>query len=156
MVFNKLHNIFSQGNSKIRVCLYPALTPGPVQNLRATVDTRKPSVTLNWDPPANAKHPGDVTNYQIRFWDNDRDLSKLKCCNSVKLVKGSTTNIVITREPGLRPMTTFTFEVRARSGDSVCQEWKSVSTVVGMWYLVEHFKFNVICFEHTLMDVFFM
>jgi len=56
MVFNKLHNIFSQGNSKIRVCLHPALTPGPVQNLTATVDTCKPSVTLNWDPPANAKH----------------------------------------------------------------------------------------------------
>jgi len=124
--------------------------------LTATVDVHKPSVTLNWDPPANAKDPRDITNYQIRFWDNDRDLSKLKCYNSVKLVKGSTTNIVITRESGLRPLTTFTFEVRARSGDNICQEWKSVSTFVGMWYLVEHFKFNVICFEHTLMDVFFM
>ena len=101
------------------------------------MDTRKPSVTLNWDPPANAKHPGDVTNYQIRFWDNDRDLSKLKCCNSVKPVKGSTTNIVITRESVLRPLTTFTFEVRACSGDNVSHNWKTASAFVGMWNIPE-------------------
>ena len=31
-----------------------ALTLDPVQNLKATVDTHEPSVTLKWDPPANA------------------------------------------------------------------------------------------------------
>ena len=108
------------------VSVYSALNPDPIQNLTATVDTHKTSVTLNWDPPANARHAGDVTKYQIRFWN----WAELK--DIMKVVNGSTTNIVITRESGLRPLTQFTFEVRACSGDSVSQEWKPVSTFVGM------------------------
>ena len=130
MVFNKLHNIFSQGNSKIRVCLYPALTPGPVQNLRATVDTCKPSVTLNWDPPANAGYAGDVTKYEVHFWDQE------KSCYIEKIVNGSTTTTVITMESGLRPLATFTFEVRACSGDNISRDWKATSTFVGMWLIL--------------------
>ena len=107
--------------------LFIALTPDPVQNLTAAVDSHKPSVTLKWDPPANAGYPGDVTKYQVRFWDK-------KNCYNVKRVnlKGSTTTTVITRESGLRPLTTSTFEVRACSGDDVSQKWTTVSTFVGM------------------------
>ena len=103
-----------------------ALTPDTVQNLTAAVDSRKPSVTLKWDPPANAGHPGDVTKYQIRFWDKE------KGCYNERTVDGSTTTTVITRESGLRPLTETTFVVRACSGDDVSQERRTVSRFVGM------------------------
>ena len=102
------------------------LTPDPVQNLTAAVDSHKPAVTLKWDPPANAGYPGDVTKYQVRFWDKEK-----KCYNE-KTVNGSTTTTVITRESGLRPLTETTFKVRACSGDDVSPEWRTVSTLVGM------------------------
>ena len=98
-----------------------------MENLKATVDSHKPCVTLKWDPPANAGYPGDVTKYQIRFWDKGRN------CYNVKIVDGSTTTTVITRESGLRPLTETTFEVRASSGDAVSPEWRTVTTFVGMY-----------------------
>ena len=82
-------------------------------------------MTLKWDPPANVGCPGDVTKYQVRFWDKEK-----KRYNE-KLVDGSTTTTVITRESGLRPLTTSTFEVRACSGIDVSEEWRTVSTFVG-------------------------
>ena len=97
-----------------------------VENLKATVDSHKPSVTLKWDPPANAGYPGDVTKYQVRFWNKE------KSCYNVKIVDGSTTTTIITRESGLRPLTETTFEMRACSGDDVSQEWRTVTTFVGM------------------------
>ena len=48
-----------------------------------------------------------------------------------KVVNGSTTSSVITRESGLRPLTTFTFKVRAYSGDDVSREWRTVSRFIG-------------------------
>ena len=91
----------------------------------ASVNTHKPSVTLKWDPPANAVHIGNVTKYQIRF----RDIEK-GCCNE-KMVNGSTTATVIARKSGLRPLTMYTFDVRACSGDDVSPEWRTVSAFVG-------------------------
>ena len=102
-----------------------ALTPDPVQNLTAAVDTHTPSVTLNWDPPANAA--GYVTKYVISFCDNNNS-----CFHGEEVVNGSTTSTVITRESGLRPLTTFTFKVRAYSGDGVSREWRTVSKFIGM------------------------
>ena len=102
--------------------LYAALNPDCVENVTATLDTHKPSVTLKWDPPANARYAGEVSSYEIRIGDSDRDLSNLKCCNTVKVVKGSTTTAVITRESGLRPLTTFT-RACMRSGDSNSPGW---------------------------------
>ena len=49
------------------ICVATALTPDPVQNLTAVVDTHKASVTLKWDPPANAAHAGYVTKYELHF-----------------------------------------------------------------------------------------
>jgi len=83
-------------------------------------------VTLNWDPPANATCAGYVTKYEIHFQDNNSGF------HGELFVKGSTTTSVITRESGLRPLTTFTFKVRAYSGDDVSREWRTVSTFVGM------------------------
>ena len=105
--------------------LFAALTPGPVQNLTATVDSHKPAVTLKWDPPANAGYEGDVTDYRVRFWNKERS------CYEKKGVNGSITTIVITRDSGLRPLTTSTFEVKACSGIDESQEWRTVSTFVG-------------------------
>ena len=104
-----------------------ALTPDPVQNLKATVDTHGPSVTLKWDPPGNASSEGDVTKYQVCF------RGKENCCYIEKTVDGSTTITVITRESGFRPLTDTTFEVRAccHSGDAVSREWRTVSKFVG-------------------------
>ena len=45
-------------------------------------------------------------------------------------VDGSTTSLVLKRESGLTPHTTFIFEVKAQSGKYVGQ-WKSVSAFVG-------------------------
>ena len=99
--------------------------PCPVQNLTASLDTSTPSVTLNWEPPANASDEQDITKYQICLWDEEKDF-----CNET-VVNGSTTTSVITRESGLRPLTTFTFKVRAYSGDDVSREWRTVSRFIG-------------------------
>ena len=107
------------------VYIATALIPDTVQNLTAAVDTYNPTVTLNWDPPANAAHAGYVTKYEIRFWDNDG-------FHGEKVVNGSTTTTVITRKSGLRPLTTFTFKVRAYSGDNASQEWMVLSRFIGM------------------------
>ena len=83
-----------------------ALTPDPVQNLTAAVDTHTPSVILNWYPPANAAYPGDVTKYVICIQDSNSGFY------GEKVVNCSTTTTVITRESGLSPLSTFTFGVR--------------------------------------------
>ena len=105
-----------------------ALTPKPVQNLTASVDSHKPSVTLKWDTPANAGCAGDVTSYEVHFWDKE------KGCYNETTVNGSSTTAIITRETGLRPLTETSFEVRACSGDDdVSSEWRTVTTFVGMF-----------------------
>ena len=112
--------------------LHPALTPGPVQNLTAAVDTHKPSVTLKWQPPANVLSKGDITKYTICFWNKENGFY------TEKTVSGSTTTTKITRKCGLRPLTTTTFEVRAYSGDNVSRECKTVSRFVGMYTNLYH------------------
>ena len=111
-----------------------AFTPDPVEKLTATADTHKPSVTLKWDPPANAGYPGYITKYQVRFWNKE------KGCYIESTVDGSTTTTVITRESGLRPLTVTTFEVRACSGRDACPEWRTESAFIGKCDSnVEHF-----------------
>ena len=107
------------------ICVATALTPDLVQNLTAAVDTCKPSVTLNWDPPANAGYAGYVTKYEIHF-DSDSGF------HGERFVNGSTTTTVITRKSGLRPLTTFTFKVRAYSGGNASQEWVTESRFIGI------------------------
>jgi len=104
-----------------------ALTPDPVQNLTAAVNPHKPSVTLSWDPPANAAHARYVTKYEIHL--QDRNNSSF---HGEKAVDGSTTTTVITKESGLRPLTTFTFKVRACCHGNASQEWRTVSRFIGM------------------------
>jgi len=118
---------FVYSTAHLYIYIATALTPDPVRSLIAALDTHKPSVTLSWDPPANAAHAGCVTKYEIHFQDNDSSF------HGEKAVDGSTTTTVITRESGLRPLTTFTFKVRAYSGDNASKEWRTVSRFIGMY-----------------------
>jgi len=113
-----------------------ALTPDPVQNLTAVIDPHKPSVTLNWDPPANAGYM-EVTKYHICFWDKAQNQNHYR----EKIARGFTLNpsVVITRDSGIRALTYSTFEVRAYSGDDVSQECKTISTFIGMYVPSVHY-----------------
>ena len=95
------------------------LTPDPVENLTVVADTHKASVTLKWDPPANA---GDVTMYDIRYkQSNDWQLTTVNAPSS---------SVIITLENGLIPNVTYDFEIRARSAE--CGgEWSRVSKYTG-------------------------
>ena len=105
-------------------------------------------MTLKWDPPANAGYPGDVTKYQVRFWNKE------KSCCSEEIVNGSRTTTVVTRESGLRPLTETTFEVRACSGDDVSQEWRTATPFIGMQIFIIHNYYyltpNHVIHMHTL------
>ena len=105
------------------------LVPGPVEKLKIHVDKSIPSATLTWAPPQNvgADSPStcsEVSQYHIRFKPKGRkDYREMT-------VDGSATSIVLNRESGLIPHTSFTFEVRTQSRDNL-GDWKSVSTIVG-------------------------
>ena len=106
-----------------------ALDPDPVENLKIHMDPCVPSVTLTWAPPQNfgLASPDsclDVCRYHIRF--------KPKGTWHYKpmTVDGSTASLVLKRESGLTPHTTFIFEVSAQCGDRLGQ-WKTVSVFVG-------------------------
>ena len=106
-----------------------ALDPDPVENLKIHMDPCVPSVTLTWAPPQNAGLASpdsclDVSRYHIRF--------KQKGTRRYKemTVDGSKTRLVLERESGLIPHTTFIFEVKAQSGDHLGQ-WKTVASFVG-------------------------
>ena len=102
------------------------LVPGPVEKLKIHVDKSIPSATLTWAPPQNVGSDtcSDVSQYHIRF------KQKVRMHYHEMTVDGSTTSIVLNRESGLTPLTSFTFEVRAQTGNNL-GDWKSVSTVVG-------------------------
>ena len=103
------------------------MIPGKVQNLKSTPDTRQASVTLNWDKPDNVKAAGDVTMYDIRFktygWDLE-DYTRMS-------VKASETSVLLTRQSGLKSLTKYKFEVRARN-DGHEGRWSSISDYTGM------------------------
>ena len=64
-----------------------ALVPGPVQNLRQTLDTYQPSLTLNWDEPNNSKLSGEVTVYDVYFRPSRCQSEKAKHETSTTRVK---------------------------------------------------------------------
>ena len=82
-------------------------------------DTNKPSVTLKWDPPANAE---DVTMYDICY----RQSNNWQLTN----VKAPASSVLLTSKDGLIPRVTYDFEVRARNAECV-GEWSGVSKHTG-------------------------
>jgi len=116
--------------------LFPAaLVPGQVQNLRSTLDTNIPSLTLNWDIPSNVETAEEVTAYDICFrpagswWRSwwRKDHYKMT-------VDSPATSILITRENGLNPLTTYEFEVRARNDHGV-GEWNKGFKYIGAFII---------------------
>ena len=102
------------------------LVSDTVENLKADVNPKIPTVTLTCAPPLIVETTttiSDITRYHIRFKQNRGRHYK-------EFVDGSTTSIVLNRKSGLTTHTTFTFEVRAQSGDDMGQ-WKAVSAFVG-------------------------
>ena len=109
--------------------LFAALKPGEVQNLRSTLNTNEASLTLNWDQPNNVITAGDVTAYDIRFIISGNGGGNNYY--SIMTVNAPARSIHLTRESGLKPLTKYSFEVRARNFH--CQgEWSCISTYIGM------------------------
>jgi len=107
-----------------------ALVPGQVQNLRSTLNPKIPSLTLNWDKPSNVKTAEEVTAYDIRF----RPAASWWRKGYYKMtVDSPATSVLITRENGLNPLTTYDFEVRARNAGLHEGEWSKVSKYIGMY-----------------------
>ena len=96
-----------------------ALTPDPVQNLTVAADTHKASVTLKWDPPANAE---DVTVYDICYRQSNNW--------QLTTVNVPASSVLLTLKDGLIPRVTYDFEVRARNAECV-GEWSGVSKHTG-------------------------
>lgn len=141
--------------------VHAAFVPDPVQNLTITdIDENEPSVTLTWDPPNNVKGDGDIAAYEVRFKTEGGDYDKRivdASTTSIALTSGPhailkwspesdkptpqeiqddmfnlTDTIVFTKGPGLVPLTTSLFEVRASNCYSA-GEWSGVSTYVGTY-----------------------
>jgi len=91
------------------------------------MDTNIPSLTLNWNKPSNVTIAEEVTAYDIRF----RPAGSWWIQGYHKMtVDSPATSVVITRENGLNPLTTYDFEVRARN-DHCEGEWNKVSKYIG-------------------------
>ena len=109
--------------------IFQALAPDPVQNFAATVDTRTPSIVLNWDPPHdNQSATGDpVIQYDIRFKPENED------CYSETTITPPTTSLVVGRDLGLKPLLKYSFEVRPRN-EYFRGMWEMVIEYVGKKY----------------------
>jgi len=105
-----------------------ALVPGQVQNLRSTLDTNIPSLTLNWDKPSNVKTAEEVTAYDIRFRTAG---SLLRSGYHMVTVDSPAASALLTIENGLNPQTRYDFEVRARNADHCEGKWSKVSKYIG-------------------------
>ena len=109
--------------------------PGLVQNLRVDVDSRRPTVTLAWDPPANGENT--VTAYHYRCRKEERGASLLDWISTsgrsphTHTVSYRVTSVCLMKDHGVVPLTTCTFEVRAVNG-TVEGNWKLERAFVGM------------------------
>jgi len=103
---------------------HAALVPGPVLNLRSSLDTNKHSLSLNWDKPNNAQASGDVTAYDIRFRPSGSMTGEDYCKMTVR---APITSILLTEESGLQSLRTYDFEVRARN-DGHKGRWSRLET----------------------------
>ena len=116
-----------------------ALVPGQVQNLRSTLESDILSLTLNWDKPSNVKTAEEVTAYDIRF----RPAGRWWIQGYHKMtMDSSATSVVLTRQNGLNPLTTYEFEVRAQN-DHCEGEWSKVSKYIGTFIVYEILKLKI-------------
>lgn len=103
---------------------------GEVQNLTATLQPNHDSesetfVVLQWDAPSKDTED-KITAYDIRFRPDGEDAY---CEESVD---GSSRIILLTKSSGIKTLTTYNFEVRARI-EVAEGRWKAVSQYIGTW-----------------------
>jgi len=113
------------GRSVLYTWLYVSfhlfIAVGEVENLVASLRPRisELSVTLQWDVPRESRED-EITAYDIRFRPKDED-----GYGNERRVGGSHKTITLTSTSGIAPLTTYEFEVRARTRDAV-GKWKTV------------------------------
>lgn len=88
------------------------------------VDPHEPSLALTWERPSNIWNAREVVAYEVHFKTSGADEyeERVESCY--------TTGITFTRELGLVPLTSYEFQVRARSEDGA-GEWRKVSAYFG-------------------------
>jgi len=109
------------------------LVPGQVQDLKSTLDRKRPSLTLNWDKPNNAQTAKDVTAYEVRFRPSESRREESFCKMTVK---APATSILLTRESGLKSLVKYDFEVRARNTKHE-GKWSTVSEYTGRYAITK-------------------
>lgn len=110
-----------------------AVVPGLVQHLAVTQDASSPSLTLNWDAPANVLECGEVLQYCIRITsdDDDDDTAAGHALSKEVVVEGDTTMMELSSRDGLQPLRGYMFEVRAKSCKHATGNWSKVDGFVG-------------------------
>ena len=113
-----------------------AMTPGPVQNLKLTLDRNKPSLTLDWEQPTNIDlgNPAELTQYDIWFKPQSPEGYNWNC----QSVPSSSTTLTLTRKSGLVLGQESQFAVRAQNCDRQAGEWVSVTQMIGMPYIIHY------------------
>ena len=106
------------------------MTPGPVQNLKLTLDQNKPSLTLDWEPPANIdlSNPSELTQYEISF----KSTKEQEQCIQ-KIVSSPSTTLTLTRRSGLILDSVCQFSVRAKNCYDQTGKWVSKKMLIGMY-----------------------
>ena len=103
------------------------MTPGPVQNLKLTLDRNKPSLTLDWEPPANIdlSNPAELTQYEISTKEQEHSIQKI--------VSSPSTTITLTSRSGLILDSVCQISVRAKNCYDQTGEWVSKTMLIGMY-----------------------
>ena len=106
------------------------MTPGPVQNLKLTLDQNKPSLTLDWEPPTNIdlSNPSELTQYEISF----KSTKEQEQCIQ-KIVSSPSTTLTLTRRSGLILDSVCQFSVRAKNCYDQTGQWVSKKMLIGMY-----------------------
>ena len=106
------------------------MTPGPVQNLKLTLDRSKPSLTLNWEPPTNIdlSNPAELTQYEISFKSTKEQEHSIQM-----IVSSPSTTVTLTRRSGLILDSVCQFSVRAKNCYDQTGEWVSKTMLIGMY-----------------------
>ena len=99
------------------------LVPGPV-DLSWAIDPHEPSLALTWERPSNIWNATELVAYEVHFKSAEADKYK------ERIESYYTNGITFTREFGLVPLTSYDFQVRARSENGV-GEWRKVIAYFG-------------------------
>lgn len=129
------------------MCIYflVGLIPGLVQELKAVVEERKPTMTLQWKVPSNIWNVKEVTSHEIRFKSSRQSASfpyphkgsrqrqynatptqqKSEQYQYLPSLGSHCRDMTLGREQ-LKPLTEYDFEVRAVSSDGA-GPWTAVT-----------------------------